>query len=180
MKDYDRQVHPTGETLPEVQRVFRVKVVSSFLRAGVPLNKLQYFREVLQNHAYRLADNRGMYDLIPFVLADETKQIKAEIDSKNLSVIFDGTTRLGEALAIIVRFMTGWKVEQRLVRLQLLVKSMSGEEIAREIVNTLSVEYGVSVDRILATMHDRASANEAAVRTLRVLYPNILDVGCFP
>ena len=128
LKQYDQKVRPVGETLPE-SRVFRVKVVSTFLRAGVPLSKLHHFREVLEQHAYRLADRRGMYDLIPFVLADETKQLKAEIEGRNVSIIFDGMTRLGEALAIIVRFVIEWKIEQR--RLQLLTKSMSGEEIAR-------------------------------------------------
>ena len=35
-----------------------------------------------------------------------------------ISVIFDGTTRLGEALAIVVRFVDdGWKINQSLVRL---------------------------------------------------------------
>ena len=56
---------------------------------------------------------------------------------------------------------------------------MTGEEIAREIINTLSVEYGISVDRVLASMRDRASTNEVAIRTIKILYPNILDIGCF-
>ena len=50
LKDYDKQLHPAGETLPDPQRVFRVKVVMSFLRAGAALSKLQYFREVLEKH----------------------------------------------------------------------------------------------------------------------------------
>ena len=50
----------------------------------------------------------------------------------------------GKALAIVVRFLVDWKTKQRLVRLQLLVKSMIREELAREIVNTLSVD-GISV-----------------------------------
>lgn len=58
----------------------------------IPLSKLSHFRQVLEQYAIRLADRRGMYDLIPFILADETKQIKAEITGKN---IIDGTTRLG-------------------------------------------------------------------------------------
>ena len=46
-------------------------------------------------------------------------------------MIFDGTSRLGEALAIVLRFVgENWIIEQRLVRIQLLAKSMSGEEIA--------------------------------------------------
>ena len=30
LKDYDKQAHPAGETLPKAQRVFRVEVVKSF------------------------------------------------------------------------------------------------------------------------------------------------------
>ena len=97
-----------------------------------------------------------------------------------MSVIFDGTTRLGEALAIVIRFVTDeWSLEQRLVKLQLLTKSMSGEEIARELINVLSVNYSIDSSRLLACMRHRASTNSVAVRTLKIVYPRLLDVGCF-
>ena len=31
----------------------------------------------------------------------------------------------------------------------------------------------------VATMRDRASINDAAMRTLTIVYPYLLDVGCF-
>ena len=34
------EVHQIGESLPLPQQVYRVKIVMSFLCAGVPLNKL--------------------------------------------------------------------------------------------------------------------------------------------
>ena len=37
---YDEHMHPRGETLPIDQRVYRMKVVTAFLKAGVPLAKL--------------------------------------------------------------------------------------------------------------------------------------------
>ena len=40
---YEKEVHPTGETLPEAQKVYRVKVVTTFLKAGVPLSKIEHF-----------------------------------------------------------------------------------------------------------------------------------------
>ena len=47
--------------------------------------------------------------------------------------MFDGTTHTCEALAIILRFVSeSWSIEQRLIRIQLLTKSLTGEEIARE------------------------------------------------
>ena len=45
---YDEEVHPVGESLPTDQRVFRIKVVTTFLKAGVPLNKIDTFRDILE------------------------------------------------------------------------------------------------------------------------------------
>ena len=35
LKEYNETTYPRGETLPEQQQVYRVKVVSAFLKAGV-------------------------------------------------------------------------------------------------------------------------------------------------
>ena len=179
LKLYDEEKHPNGECLPEKQRIYRIKVLSSFLKAGVPLNKLESFRDVFEEHGYRLACRRTMSDYIPFITSQEISLIKQEMAQRNVGIIFDGTTHLGEALAIVVRFIDDWEIKQRLIRLQLLTKTMTGEEIAREIVHTVSTKYGISGDRLLATMRDRASANGLAMRTIKVLFPNILDVGCY-
>ena len=88
----------------------------------------------------------------PFVLSDELKRIKVEFGQKKISVIFHGTTRLGEALAVVIQFVTEWKIEQHLIRLQLLTKSMTEEEIDRKLVSVLSVEYSISVDQLAACM----------------------------
>ena len=65
-----------------------------------------------------------MSDLIPFVLKEEQQRVKQEIDSKCVSVIFDGTSRLGEALAVVLCFIReNWTIEQRLLHVQLLAKS---------------------------------------------------------
>ena len=160
--------------------MFRVKVVSAFLRAGIPLNKVEVFRELLEETGYRLTDRRNMHDLIPFIHKQEFERIQGEISGKDVSVVFDGTTRLGEALAIVVRYVdTEWQITQRLVRLQMLVKSVTGEELARELISVLSVNYGISTQLLLAAMKDRAAVNETAVRTLKVVYPNLLSMGCF-
>ena len=97
-----------------------------------------------------------------------------------MSVVFDGTTRLGEAMAVVIRFIdSDWKIQQRLVRLMLLAKSLIGEEVARELIVVLSTTLGIGTQRLLAAMRDRAAVNGAAMRTVKVLYPNVLDVGCF-
>ena len=157
-----------------------MKVVTTFLRAGVPVSKIDLFRSLLEDTGYRLAGRRTMSDLIPFIHQQEQKKIKSEIKGRKVSVIFDGTTRLGEAMAIIVRFVdTQWAIQQRLVRMQLLAKSLTGEQIARELLFVLQAQYGVATDSLVATMRDRASVNNLAMSILHVMYPQALDIGCF-
>ena len=67
--------------------------------------------------------------------SQEQARIKEDINGKDLS---DGTTRLGEAMAIVVRFINSeWKIQQRLIRFQLIAHSMKGEEVARELISVL-------------------------------------------
>ena len=47
------------------------------------------------------------------------QSISKEILGKELSIIFDGTTRDGKALAVLTRFVQDWEVKGRLVRFQL-------------------------------------------------------------
>ena len=121
-----------------------------------------------------------MFDLIPFIQKQEVKNIRKEISSKKISVIFDGTTYMGEALAIVVLYVSdNWVIQQKLMRLQILAKSLSGEEVARELISVLSVNFGVSPNQLLAVMRDRASVNEVALKTVKIVYPYCLNVGCF-
>lgn len=99
-----------------------------------------------------------------------------------MSVIFDGTTYVDEALAVLLRFVDNFLVKQRLVCLKLLSKSMTVEELARVIISTLSTSYGIELNRLVASMRDRASVNSVAMTTmttLKLLYPSLLDIGCF-
>jgi len=56
-----------GETLAKSTQVFRVKVVSTSLHKGIPLNKLDIFRDLLVENGRRLTDKHNMSDLILFI-----------------------------------------------------------------------------------------------------------------
>ena len=180
LKANDKISHTVGETLPMEQRVYRVKVLKSFLRAAIPLSKFDSFRDLLEENMYRLSDRRHMSYLVPLIISEEQEEIKHEMAGNSVSVMFDGTTRLGEAMAVVLCFIdSSFTIQQRLVRLQLLAKSMTGEEIAREIIGSLSVQYGITSNLVVGMMHDRAACNGVALRTLKVVFPTIVDVGCF-
>ena len=67
---------------------------------------------------------------------------------------------MGEAMAILVCFVSDdWCIEQWLIRVQLLAKSLCGEEIARELIPVLQVDYKVSASALISAMQDRASVN---------------------
>ena len=121
-----------------------------------------------------------MSDLIPFILQQEHHKIQNKISGRDVSVIFDGTTHLGEALAIVFLFISPkWTTEQHFMRMQLLSQSLKGEEVAQEIIHVLSTNYSIASKQLLATMRDKASVNNAAMRTVAVLYPEMFDIGCF-
>ena len=79
---------------------------------------------------------------------------------------------------MVVRFISDWTIQQRLVRLKFLMKSMSGEEVARELISVLSITLSVESHRLLAVMHDGGSVNTAAMRVVTIMYPNLLDKRC--
>lgn len=121
-----------------------------------------------------------MSDIVPFILAQEHALIKQEICGRPLSVIFDGTCRLGEGMTIIVRFISpDWSIQQRLIRFELLAKSLAVEEVARVLICALSTQYGTTSEQVVAAMRDCVSVNNVAMCTLKVLYPSLIDVGCF-
>ena len=88
LKKYDQEVHPAGETLSDCVHVFRVRVVSAFMMAGVPLDKIECFREVLEETSFRLSSCSNLRQLIPFVHQQEKDSIKKQINGKQVSVIF--------------------------------------------------------------------------------------------
>ena len=122
-QEYEQDIHPVGESLLEAHKLWQIKVFT-FLKAGIPLAKIDLLRELLEEHAYSLSDRRGMTDLIPFIQMEEQHKIKAELQGRKVSVIFDGTTRLGEALVIVLRFIDGFVIKQCLVRFLTLTKSL--------------------------------------------------------
>ena len=97
---------------------------------------------------------------------------------KDDSIIFEGTTRDREALVLLLRFVDEWELKVRLVRFQLGKSSVWGDELARIMIAVLYRKLGVLQGQLLAAIRDRASVNTCALRTVSVLYPDMLDVSC--
>ena len=63
-------------------QVQHVKVIECFLRAAVPLSKIQHFRKVFEETGYQLIDRHHMSDLIPVVLNKRKVEYKAKFLNK--------------------------------------------------------------------------------------------------
>lgn len=69
---YEKAVHPVGKTLSDYVHVYHIKVLRMFLKAGVPMEKIGIFGELLEENAFRLCDSSNSREFIPFIRKKET------------------------------------------------------------------------------------------------------------
>ena len=79
--------------------------MSEFLKAGIPLNKIDNLRELLEAGGFLLSHSSHLRQLIPFILDQELDNLKHSIAGKPVSIIFDGTTHVAEAFVVLVQFV---------------------------------------------------------------------------
>ena len=85
----------------------------AMLKSGVALAKIECSRDLFEENALALTSVPNMRQLLPFVLRQETTRIKQALCGRPISVIFDGTTHVCEALVIVVRYVTdNWVIKQ--------------------------------------------------------------------
>ena len=114
----------------------------SMLQAGIPLAKVDFLRPLLESDRNeRLTDSSHLSLYVPFLLEEEAKQLKEEMkEARFCSVVFDGHTHLGEALVIVIRYVdSSWSLQQRLIRLHVLAKSLNGSQLARELITCVNM-----------------------------------------
>lgn len=162
-------------------RLCRFELVESLLTAGILISKAKIWGLFLKKWPLSDILSSFLNELIPLILKKEKDCVKSEVGTgDNFSVIFDGSTRLSEALAIVVRFIDNqWPLQPRLVKLDVLAKSMNAEELAKRLTQCLAVECMIRPDQLLASMRDGAALNEACLRQIRFFFPNMFNVTCF-
>ena len=80
-------------------------VVETFLGAGMLLEKTDCFRRLLEENSYRLMGSQHLRELIPFIHSQEENKLQDDVKGKFVSIIFDGTTNVCEAMVIVTRFI---------------------------------------------------------------------------
>lgn len=91
----------SGSTFPEEMRLFRLEVVEGLLSVDIPLSQSDVLRPVFEKYGHRLISGINLVKLIPAALQKESEKIMSELKGdKDVSAIFDGTARLGQALTV--------------------------------------------------------------------------------
>ena len=105
----------------------------------MPLTKIDCFRDLLEGSGYALINSSNLRQLVLFILEEEIASLKKDINGKPVSIIFDGMTHVCEAMVVLLRYVSSdWVIKQKVCRLMLLEKSMTREEVARQIITVLS------------------------------------------
>lgn len=82
LKAYDKESHPVGEKISDPVRVYRVRVVSTFMKSGMPIYKIDDLRSLLEESGFQLTGSQHLRELIPCILNREKEQIKGELSEK--------------------------------------------------------------------------------------------------
>lgn len=107
-------------------------------------------------------DQMSIY--ITAVRDEETRLLQKMFADRQWSIIFDGTPRRGDCVAVVVRFAKSGHVHQKLVGLPTLT-GQQGDDIAGCIFRTVQERYVLKDrdwKRCRALIHDSAAANHAA------------------
>ena len=86
-------------TLPLAEQAYRQEVVEEFLKAGIPIGKVDRLRPLLEKNGYRLTHSAHLGQYVSLIFKQEVERIKKELSlpgedmTRDVSVIFDGSTR---------------------------------------------------------------------------------------
>ena len=94
-----------GSRTSEEARIWRIELVSWWMKCGLSLNSLNVFAPFLEKYAQRVPDASHLRQLIPIIHAQELERVKKALQGRSISIIFDGTTRVCEAFAVVARYI---------------------------------------------------------------------------
>ena len=95
---------------------FRLRVLKIMLQSGVPLAKIDRFRDILEEKGRSLVCSSRLADLVPTLLANEKGILKDLLREKEFSIAFDGTTKVSGSRRRVYRGTWVGPTWQRLSR----------------------------------------------------------------
>lgn len=156
-------------SVPTEVHVFRYRVVEAFLASGTPLERLPFFRELLEaGGRLSLTDVSHMREYIPKIESRELARVKDEFSECGyLTISFDGTSRQGEAMNLVGRFCTpSFCLKTRLLRFFTTKQHVNHQQLSALISRIILVEYRIDPERVVGISRDSVSMNGATCNLL--------------
>jgi hypothetical protein len=120
-----------GANLSNATLLYRYRLTQSFMYSGIEPSKIDHLRPLLTRAGEAATHSSHLMPFVPKVEADEFARILDELENQVVSALFDGETRVGEAVAMILRFCTAdFKLQQLLVSFVTVAKHMDGQEMS--------------------------------------------------
>lgn len=135
--------------------------------------------QVLEDRHFSLTDVSNLrVQCIPYIHHSEIQRVREAIKGKFKCFIFDGTSRLGEAFAVVCRYVTAdLNIHHKLIAFRVVSQSMTGIQIV-SLLNQCICDSGSKVLEVVGLARDQASTNNVAVSQLQNLYPHAEDINC--
>src|SRR4051794_9760345 len=128
----------------------------------------------LEKNNRSLTDETHMRMYIPFLEELEIRSVRRDIGNNPCSLIFDGTTRVAECFAIVVRFLMGWQIEQRCLEFKMLEAPMDAEDVSASLLSAV-LRNGIPPENVHGLMCDGTATNIKSIGVKLCLW-NALQV----
>ena len=172
--------HP-NEHVPATEAdelLYRYRVAEAFV-ARPPFERIDDYRPLLQRSGRALTASTNLKAFIPKIEASELELVDSELREQYLSIAFDGTTRLGEAINTTCRWCTvDFKIQKRLIDFTTLKKHVDAPGLAVHVTNVVMQKRRVPSHFLVNIARDSASVNGAAYRRMALTFTNAAGTLC--
>lgn len=178
---FQEHANERGSSTKDETHLFRYRCVEAFVATGTPLFRIDKFRPLLERTGISLADSsdlRATY--IPRIQEHELKLLRKEARNEYIASPFDGTTRLGEALAQTGRWCSkDFKLHTKLLMFRTTKNHVSAPQLASLLTSNLISDLRIPALNVVCLPRDSCATNGAALRVLRANpFINAVDVMC--
>ena len=165
-------------------RTYRKMVRRAMLISGIPFEVLDdndacSIRHILEVGGKATLPKREVVDCIPDLLKEELARVFKELGSNCFSIIFDGTPAVAEVFGMVIRFLNQDHIIcHRALSIRFYRDAFNKAQLASEIVRIISTEHGVDMSRVLFAICDGCVTNGAALTTVKLLQPCLIEMIC--
>lgn len=174
----EHEEEKTSSVSKELQ-LHRWRVVEACMYAGVPLDKIDALRTLLERSGVALSGSQHFRQFLPKIESYEYQRIVGEVKGESVCLIYDGTTRLGECSAVLLRWCSSsFEIKQRLIALRTVKKHMSAVDSLGPFLIDILGQVGVRSSSVVCMARDSCSTNGKAERNIKPILTESETMMC--